>query len=251
MTLHFSCRRRVKFKIRTKRNFSELIAFYLHAQYGEVIALCFFMARNYAPQLSEHPYHITGRCQNRAAFSIPLDLVWEIFEEELFLSKIKYGLRIHAFVLMPNHFHLLASVLETPIGVILRELIGNMSRRINEASGNINHLWGGKTYRCVIESNKYLSTVYRYIYQNPCRANLASRCEDWPYSTLHGLMGRRRMFIPVEEDNQLFNPDFDVSTLDWLNIKIEDEKLGIIRKCLKKKNFEVTRVYASTDPLLS
>lgn len=208
------------------------------------------MARTYAPQISDFPYHITGRCQNRTAFPIDLDVVWKIFEEELFLVKIKYGLRIHAFVLMPNHFHLIASVKETPIGVILRELMGNTSRRINEAAGVINHLWGNRSYRCVVDKQPYLMTVYRYVYQNPVRAKLVSNCEDWKFSTLPGLLGQNKLFIPVE-DPILFNPNFDESILKWLNEKVSDEKNVLIQNGLKKRAFKVPKAYLSSDPLLS
>lgn len=208
------------------------------------------MARYYAPQLSIYPYHITGRCQNKMPFPIDLSLVWKIFEEELFMCTIKYGLRIHAFVLMPNHFHLLASVHEIPIGTILRELIGNTIKRINEACGKINHVWGGKTYRCVIDDNKYFMAVYRYVYQNPIRANLVSKGEDWRFSTLHRLLGQEKIFIPVE-DNMLFNPLFDESCLKWLNLAVPQEKTNLIRKGLKKKIFKIKLSYLQSNPLYS
>lgn len=208
------------------------------------------MARYYAPQLSIFPYHITGRCQNKAPFPISLEAVWKIFEEELFLSRLKYGLKIHAFVLMPNHFHLIASIGDTPLGVILRELMGNTSRRINELAGGINHLWGDNAHRSVVDNNQYFNTVYRYVYQNPRRAKLVARCEDWPFSTLHGLLGLGKMFIPVEEDTQLFDPEFELSTLEWLNCELEEDKIAIIRKGLKKKIFKVAKEYAGSDPLL-
>ena len=151
---------------------------------------------------------------------------------------------------MPNHFHLLASVQEVELGTILRELMGNTSKRINGEAGVINHLWGIRTFRSVVGTQSYYTAVYQYVYQNPVRANLAGQCEEWKYSSLNGLLGRSRIFIPIE-DNLLFSPNFDESILSWLNCRISQERIELIQKGLKKKIFKVPKAYASTDPLLN
>ena len=56
-----------------------------------------------------YPYHVYGRANNKEIFYIPLCDVWRL-SCELFDKVTKdYGAQVHAFVLMPNHYHLLMS----------------------------------------------------------------------------------------------------------------------------------------------
>lgn len=52
-------------------------------------------------------YHITARSNNREYFYLPIDEVWSIMVTELRTLQREHSLRIPAFVLMNNHFHLL------------------------------------------------------------------------------------------------------------------------------------------------
>ena len=61
---------------------------------------------------SEHPYHITARCINREWFDVPMDYVFGIYINLFKESIATFGVELHAFVLMQNHFHM---VLSTPM----------------------------------------------------------------------------------------------------------------------------------------
>ncbi len=67
------------------------------------------MPRAHAILQSEFPYNISARCINRDWFQIPMEEVWIIFCEELAETIQKHNLQVHSFVLMSNHFHLIAS----------------------------------------------------------------------------------------------------------------------------------------------
>ncbi len=199
------------------------------------------MARYHTPQYSEFPYHITARTTNRVHFPIPLEEVWAIFEDELYLAHIKHRFKIPCFVLMPNHFHLIASLGDSTIGVILQELIRNTAIQINARAGHINHLWGGRTFRCEIRELNYFSTAYRYVYQNPIRANLSEKVEDWRFSTIRGLLGLDKLLIPMVEDNFLFNPTPDQSCLDWFNHKYDKETHALIKTALSRRTWKTPK----------
>lgn len=194
------------------------------------------MARFKAPQTSDFPYHITARTPNRVRFPIPLGIVWEVFQEELYLCHKKYNFEALSFVLMPNHFHLMARTQKTPLGIILNDLMRDTSIRINKASGRINQNWGETAYRCHIPQTEYFFNVYKYIYQNPVRAKLCLRVEDYHYSTLHGLLGQQHLFIPLVADETLFHGSVE-HNLNWLNQKTDEIELEKIRKGLTYREF--------------
>ncbi|MBC7465386.1 MAG: hypothetical protein H7256_05285 [Bdellovibrio sp.] len=199
------------------------------------------MARFNAPQFSEFPFHITGRRHNKDAFNLELDLVWTILTEHLFLTHHFFGLRIHAFVLMPNHFHLICRTDQDLLGTALGYFMRETSKTMNFYSGRCNQNWGSRYYRCEIASNNYYMNCYKYVYQNPVRANLSESCEDWKYSTLNGLVGESHLIVPVESDTILFSDKGLLinENLKWLNTRPSDDNLNDVRSALKKRNFKL------------
>ena len=84
------------------------------------------------------------------------------------------GWRVHAYVLMPNHYHCL---LETPAGNLvagMRRLQSTYTRRFNGRNKLCGHLFQGRYKALVIEAEKpeYFRVVSDYIHLNPARAGL-------------------------------------------------------------------------------
>ena len=201
------------------------------------------MARFYAPQFSENPFHVTGRRHNKAPFDLELDKVWQIMSDHLYLTHIFFGLKIHAFVLMPNHFHLICSTNGESLGVSFNYFMRETSKTMNQLSGNRNQNWGSRFYRCEIPTYNYYMNCYKYVYQNPIRANLVAKCELWKYSTLHGLTGRSHTIIPTENDTLLFSDSGSLiqENVYWLNKKADENNIISMQKALKKRCFKLSK----------
>lgn len=201
------------------------------------------MARNHTPQISDFPFHITGRRHNKSPFDLDLEQVWQIMSDHLFLTHVFFGLKIHAFVLMPNHFHLLCSTNGESLGVAFNYFMRETSKRMNQVSGNLNQNWGSRYYRCEISASSYFMSCYKYVYQNPVRASLVSKCENWRFSTLHGLLGKSHLMIPVENDTLLFSDSGLLleANLKWLNKDPATENLDSVRKALRKRKFKLPK----------
>lgn len=160
-----------------------------------------------------------------------------------------YGLKIHSFVLMPNHFHLIARISTHPIGKVMCEFMKNNSKEINLTCGRINQNWGGRHYKCEIQNYHYFLNVYKYVYQNPQRARLSSYAEEWKFSTLNGLTGLNKITIPVEQDTILFSPDFSEKELNWINKPIDKEHYQSMKLALEKRIFKLPRIKTSKNPI--
>ncbi len=201
------------------------------------------MSRLHSPQMSANPFHITGRRHNKAPFDLELDLVWSIMSDHLYLIHIFYGIKIHAFVLMPNHFHLICSTDCESLGVAFNYFMRETSKVMNRYSGKINQNWGSRYYRCEISNFRYFMNCYKYVYQNPVRAQLTSKCENWKFSSLNGLIGRSYMIIPIEADTILFTDSGSIieENIDWLNQQAEENNLISMRKALKKRAFKLPK----------
>lgn len=188
---------------------------------------------------SEFPYHVTGRCINKEWFNIPMDVVWHIMSDQLFYCVAAFNIQIHAFTLMQNHFHLMIRTPEANLDKAMQSFMGDTSRRLTAAGNRINQTYGSRYFRCVIGSPHYYLHAYKYIYRNPVEAGLCKMVEEYPYSTLRGLLGQNHLFIPVLPDETLFS---DVEgTLAWLNNSPTSQDWKDVENAMRRSKFRLRR----------
>ena len=98
----------------------------------------------------------------------------------------KFRVALHAYVLMDNHFHLLATP-ETPDG--LPQMMQAVGRRyvryFNDSQHRSGTLWEGRYKSTLIQAERYLLACMVYIDLNPVRAGLVAAARDYPWSS-HG-----------------------------------------------------------------
>lgn len=197
---------------------------------------------------SEFPYGISGRCVNRDRFQIPLPEVWQIFCEELYMATILHNLRVHSFVLLSNHFHLIASTPDSNISQAMRRFMEATSKRVGERSYRINQIWGSRHYKTVLGRYSYYLNAYKYFYFNPVKAGMVSRCEDYRFSTLRALLGLESVLFPIVEDSLLL--DGPEACLSWLNSRPSNERWNAIRASLRKSQFQHVKCEKARKPIL-
>lgn len=91
---------------------------------------------------------------------------------------------IHAWVMMSNHVHLLATPRsEGGISRMMQSLGRKYVRYFNAHHDRTGTLWEGRYKSCLIEENSYLLEVYRYIELNPVRAGLVTDPVEYPWSS--------------------------------------------------------------------
>lgn len=164
-----------------------------------------------------------------------MERVWEIMSMRLYYLAVVYDVKILAFVLMTNHFHLLARFPAANLSEAVGNFMRETSREITRASHRLNQTWGSRHFRGIIGSTHYFFHAYKYVYRNPVHAGLSKRVETYGFSTLSGLLGQRQMLIPVCEDLTLFS---DVEgTLDWLNIAPSEHNYESVKSALRKSEF--------------
>jgi putative transposase len=188
----------------------------------------------------EFPYHVSARCINKEWFALPMGEVWSVFSDYLFFIHHAFGVQIHSFVLMNNHFHMIVRTplmnLDSAMNYFMRET----SRIIGNRSGRINQVYGGPYHWSLIKSPIYFLHAYKYVYRNPIEAGLINNVEEYKYSTLRVLLGCQHSIIPIENDETLF-PDF-IEQLKWLNYAYPSEEVRAdIRSALRKKEFQFAK----------
>ncbi len=104
----------------------------------------------------------------------------------LFNYQSKNYYRLHEFVLMPDHFHVLVTL---PAGMLAERaaqfIKGGFSFRASKEAGFAGEIWErGFADRLIRNPREY--ALYRaYIWQNPVKRQLVEKAEDYPYSSAH------------------------------------------------------------------
>jgi len=143
-------------------------------------------------QLLPHQYyHLYNRSNND-------EIVFKELENyAYFLRKFQHylgnDLVVIAYCLMPTHFHFLVHVksqdterIRNSVGVLLSSYTKAINRR-HDRHGSLFQLH--TKARC-IDDEGYLITVVTYVHQNPVRAGLVKRLEDWEFSSYSDYLGR-------------------------------------------------------------
>jgi len=184
---------------------------------------------------AEFPYHVTARSHGGNWFQLPLVIIWEIMTNYLYFIRHVYGVKIHSFVLMNNHFHLLISTPEGNLSEAMNYFMRETAKEINRRTRMKNQVFGDRHYRSLVKNHFYFSHVYKYIYRNPVSGGIVESCENYRFSTLHGLLGKSPLHIPIEEDTILFENDDPTRTLQWLNTPPAEVNYKIMKAALRRK----------------
>lgn len=107
----------------------------------------------------------------------------KMVEENLIhFDGVKYEL--HAWVLMPNHGHVLLEPMERhTLSSIMHSMKSYTSHRANEILGRSGSFWSKEYFDRYIRNQEHYRNVIRYIDDNPVKAGLCARPELWPYGS--------------------------------------------------------------------
>ena len=112
-----------------------------------------------------------------------------------------FGLSVHAYVLMTNHIHLLASLGSKDSLARTMQSVGiRYTRYFNGTRERTGTLWEGRYRSCVIARDDYFLACSRYIEMNPVRAGLAATPEVYRWSSYKAnALGREDAFVTPHE----------------------------------------------------
>ena len=145
--------------------------------------------------LPERTYLITRRCSERRFFLRPDPVVTGIFEYLLALACARHGIRLHAFVCMSNHYHLVITDVEGRLPAFAQYFNSLLARSVNRARGRWEAFWTRESYSAVelLETEDVFEKMV-YTLVNPVRAGLVGRATSWGGATSVGMrFGARRV----------------------------------------------------------
>ena len=139
------------------------------------------MARPLRIEYAGACYHVINRGNYRRNLFMGAGAA-EAFEWTLAEAATRFGWRIHAYVVMSNHFHLALELTEPNLSVGMKWLQGTWIRRYNRYRGLIGRPFQGRYKALLVEPGHALGQVCHYIHLNPVRARLHPPAESVKYA---------------------------------------------------------------------
>jgi len=154
------------------------------------------------PLRIEYPgawYHVMNRGRRREEIFLSRH-DYEAFIQVLQETSEAWNLKISAYCLMPNHYHLLVHTPDGNISRCMRHVNGVYTQRFNRYHGKDGQLFRGRYKAVLVDADSYLLEVMRYIYRNPLQAGLTDTLNDFEWSSHHGYLSRAKKWDWLYKD---------------------------------------------------
>jgi len=178
-------------------------------------------------------HHIINRGVNRThIFSNHDDK--EKFMQILCKACRVYGVVVHDYCLMDNHYHLLIENSQSNLSLFMRQVNSNYAIYYNKKTKRTGHLWQGRYSSWYILKDEYLYRTIRYIEYNPLDAGMSSEVGEYPYTLGSVLLGK--MDTPKCCNKSMLVEQYDINILaEFLDKPLSTEEVKDLEKEKQKK----------------
>jgi putative transposase len=171
-------------------------------------------------------YHVYNRrVEKRGLFDS--DDAYRKFLTFLSQAKLKYPVRLHAYCVMPTHWHIAVSA-EIPASIsrFVAWISTQDAKRYRAETDTIGlgHVYQGRFCAKASEGAVSYARLIRYIEVNPVAAELVTRAQDWPWSSVHERLGGEPTLIqpgpwrlPSNWEEVVNTPDVEIEMLGELS----------------------------------
>ena len=151
-------------------------------------------------------YLVTRRCTQRQFLLRPCKLASQVFLYLLAVAAERYGIKVHAYCVMSNHYHLVVTDPDARLPEFQQYLGGLLARAINALLGHREGFWGPDSFSAVqLASPEAIIDKTAYTLANPVAAGLVRSARRWPglWSAPDEVGAGER---PVPRPNHFFDP---------------------------------------------
>ena len=145
-------------------------------------------------------YHVLNRANARRTL-FEDDGDYAAFERVLVQACERLSMRLLAYCVMPNHWHLVAWPRQDgDLSRFMNWLTLTHTQRWHQHRHTVGegHVYQGRFKSCPVETNEYLLSVCRYVERNPVRAGLVERALDWRWSSARWYEWKRSVGVPIQ-----------------------------------------------------
>lgn len=185
----------------------------------------------------ECTYHIIGRGNNKQKiFLMEEDKIR--FLKTIKKFKIKYDFRLYAYVLMDNHIHIIINSNGEDISKIMQSINISYTYYFNRKYFRSGHLFQDRFKSIIVEDDSYLINLSKYIHNNPKRAGIIGRAEDYEWSSCSLYTSYRDDIFDIVDTElilSMVSDDKEKAGALYLNYMDDDEADSEKKKDLQMK----------------
>lgn len=126
-------------------------------------------------------FHVTARGVARAPIFVD-DFDYAEFERQLLKISDEYTWTLHAYSLLPNHYHLVVEATQSDLTTGMHKLNGRHAQRFNRRYDRVGHVFQNRFSSYVIETEEHFFRALAYVRANPVAAGLCHQPTDWRWS---------------------------------------------------------------------
>jgi putative transposase len=201
------------------------------------------MARKKIILQNEFPYHVYNRALDKEFFGIPMPDLWYAFQSVLNQCMLDYGVKVQAFVLMSNHFHLLVTTPNENLSLFMQIFQSKVAKFISRKLGKKSYRFEARYKWSMVTNPQRYTMVFSYVYLNPVRANICQQSADYRYSTLYSLARSQNQIIKVSQCDLV--PELDRlkgrELANFVDLSRRSDLEEKIRRGLRRKVFEISK----------
>ena len=175
-------------------------------------------------------YHVLNRgVERRSVFLEPED--YEHFIELMCSYARDFGIQIHNYCLMSNHYHILLEITRPVLSRYMRQLGMNYSIYFNKKYKRSGHLWQGRYRSWYVTDEGYLYTLMRYIEHNPLKAGVVKSLKAYPYSSYRAFIDPKQRPTCLQKSKILQDYGNDHRAIEaLLNDPVDTDQLKELKK---------------------
>lgn len=172
------------------------------------------MPRNARKKSDSGIYHVILRGINK-------QVIFEDDEDHFFFldklanCQLKSSFELYAYCLMSNHIHLLLKEGHEELGITFRRIGSSFVPWYNWKYQRVGHLFQDRFKSEAVEDDSYFLTVLRYIHQNPLKAGVVKKIQEYPW-TSYREYSHKPVICNTEFALNFFSPDRDEAKKLWI-----------------------------------
>ena len=147
-----------------------------------------------------------------------------------------FNMKIAAYCLMANHYHLLVQTPDANLSRCMRHINGIYTQRYNARNGCDGTLFRGRYKSIVVDADSYLLELVRYIHRNPLRAGIVAKLDDYEWSSHKGYVSKAKKWEWLHKDYILgmFSKDKRSQLISYKRFISSEESAELIHYYSKK-----------------
>lgn len=150
------------------------------------------------------------------------------------------------YVIMDNHYHLMIETREKPLHKIMQKMNNAYSKNHNKRHNRSDHVFGGRYKSVIVNDDKYLFALLRYIHANPVRAKMHQNIADYAWSSDQFYRHNIKKNVDIDKILNMFSLNRQIA-IDEYKKFIDQKDLPLKAKSFYETGFVVGEVEIKND----